>query len=428
MFVRLIVLACMLLWQEPAYDFVANNGTSDCEQTGQALSENSETTNQASAENSESTVQETSGDAEHTVQAMASDYDVNHAYEEIYDLLQIDEMQSELSKHGLTGTYNFKDLIKAVQNDNSKGVFYSLISMIQSYLFQNINTFKTLMIEVLSVVLLGSIFIHLSNSFGNGFVSENGFYVAYLIITSILLTAFSVSMETARQTLQQLIILIQIFVPVYALAMQYLGRPLTAMGMYELITIGIFVVQIIILKFVLPMIRFYVVTAMINNLNKEDMFSKLCKFVQFIIRWILKTVIVVVAGLNVIKSLLEPQMDELSKHAISKLIASVPGGGIVSVLTGTFLGAGAIIKNSIGIAGILLIVGLLLIPLLQMFLMMVFAKITAVMIQPIGEKRFVEGVETLADGMKLLLQSIASSTVLFILTIAIMAFASRGGT
>lgn len=358
---------------------------------------------------------------------VANDSSLDEAYEEIYTSLGIDEMERELSKNGFQGNLSVKELVQAVQRDNTRGIIHSLIQMIQSYLFHNITSFKALMVEVISVVLLGSIFIHLSNSFGNGFVSENGFYVSYLIITSILLAAFSMSMQMVRQTLQELVILVQIIAPVYALSMQYLGHPLTATGMYELITIGIFIVQIIILKFVLPMIQFYVVTAMINNLNKEDTFSKLCKFIQFVVRWILKTIIVVVAGLNVIKSLIEPQVDELSKHAISKLIASVPGGGIVSVLTGTFLGAGAIIKNCIGVVGIVLIVGLLLIPLLKAFLMMLFARITAVLIQPIGEKRFVEGVETLADGMKLLLQAMASSIVLFVLTIAIMAFASKGG-
>ena len=356
-----------------------------------------------------------------------ADYDTAQAYEEICEILQIDEAEHKLKEYGFQQNISFKELIHTVQNGNTNGVVGLFLSRLRDYMFGNINEFRTMMVEVISIVLLGSVFIHLSNSFGNGFVSENGFYVSYLIISSILLTAFSVTLQMVHQTLEQLIILIQIIAPVYAVAMQYLGHPLTATGMYELITIGIFIVQILILKIVLPMIQFYVITSMINHLNKEDMFSKLCKFVQYFVRWILKTLIVFVAGLNVIKSLIEPQMDALSKHAISKLIASVPGGGIVSVLTGTFFGAGAIIKNCIGVAGIILIVGLLFFPILKTFLMMLTARLTAVIIQPIGEKRFVDGVETLAEGMKLLLMALSCSIVLFVLTIAVMAYASKGG-
>lgn len=351
----------------------------------------------------------------------------NQAYEEIYEMLEIDEAMHELTKQGVSDNIGFEQLAVMLKNGNTSGIVNVFLSIVYQYLFHNINAFRGMMLEVISIVLLGSIFIHLSTSFGNGFVSENGFYVAYLIITSILITAFSMSMIMVQKTLRQLIILVEILAPVYALAMQYLGKMHTAIGMYELITIGIFVVQIIILKFVLPMIQFYVITSMINNLNKEDTFSKLCKFVQFMVRWILKTVIIFIVGLNVIKSLIEPQMDELSKHAVSKLIASVPGGGIVSILTGTFFGAGAILKNCIGVVGILLIGLVLLIPLLKTFLLMLTAKLTAIIIQPIGEKRFVDGVETLADGMKLLLLAMGSSIVLFVLTIAIMAYASKGG-
>ena len=64
---------------------------------------------------------------------------------------------------------------------------------------------------------------------------------------------------------------------------------------------------------------------------------------------------------------------------------------------------------------------------LKTFLMMLTARLTAVIIQPIGEKRFVDGVETLAEGMKLLLMALSCSIVLFVLTIAVMAYASKGG-
>jgi hypothetical protein len=49
------------------------------------------------------------------------------------------------------------------------------------------------------------------------------------------------------------------------------------------------------------------------------------------------------------------------------------------------------------------------------------------MIQPVGDKRYVEGVETLAKGMVLLLHTIGSSVVLFMLTIAIMSYATNNG-
>ena len=57
---------------------------------------------------------------------------------------------------------------------------------------------------------------------------------------------------------------------------------------------------------------------------------------------------------------------------------------------------------------------------------MMVVKITAAMIQPVGEKRYVEGIDSLAKGTAMLLKALLSSAVLFILTIAIMAYLSKG--
>ena len=59
---------------------------------------------------------------------------------------------------------------------------------------------------------------------------------------------------------------------------------------------------------------------------------------------------------------------------------------------------------------------------------MLIIRITAVIIEPVGEKRFVEGLDGLAQGIKLLLLCIFSAVTLFVLTIAIMAYATNSGS
>ena len=169
----------------------------------------------------------------------------------------------------------------------------------------------------------------------------------------------------------------------------------------------------------LPLIEFYVIVALVNNLQKEDSFSKLCELVQSLIKWILRTIIVVVIGLNVIKGLLEPQMDILGKTAVNRALTAIPGS-VVSVLAGTYLACGMIVKNSIGITGILILSGICLIPIIKLFLLMFTVRITTALIQPMGDKRYVDGTTALANGIGMLMQALASALVLFIITLAIM--------
>ncbi len=346
-------------------------------------------------------------------------------YDELYDLLGIDKTQKALTQVDLD--VDLSKLVDDIATGNDKEVGGKLLSMVKDALVGELLYNKELMIQIVTIVLLGSIFVNLASSFGTSFISENGFYITYLIITSIMLVSFVNTMDMASNTIERTLNLVKLLVPLYALAMNFIGQTVASVGMYELVMVGIWIVQVIILRFIIPMIKFYVIISLINNLNQEDSFSKLGLLVMNIVNWVLKTVVYFVLGLNVIKGLIEPQIDAIGRNTVNRLATLVPGGAIVSSLTGTFLGAGVVVKNSIGVAGIIILLILILGPVLKLLLVMFTVRVTSVMIQPIGEKRYVDGVEALAKGNQMLLQTMFSSAVLFMITLAIVAYSGRGG-
>lgn len=349
------------------------------------------------------------------------------AFDSIYDRLELEDLDRELKKNGINLSLSTKDIIKDISNGNTKGVSAKFRSIIKNELVGQIAENKNLMIVLITVVLIGSVFVNLSKSMGNGFISDNGFYITYLIITAIMLSSFMITLDMVCDSIRLLLVMIKIIIPFFAVAVNFIGHASSSAAMYEIIMIGIWLVESIILSIIIPMIRFFVIVTLINNLNKEDYFSKLTKLINSLVNWILKSVIIFIAGLNIIKSLIEPHIDMLGKNAANKLMAALPSGSMISVLTGTFLGAGIVIKNSIGIAGIVLIGLIICAPVLKTVFVMLIIRVTSVILQPIGEKRYIDGLEGLAQGIKLLLLCIFSSVTLFVLTIAIMAYATNSG-
>lgn len=346
-------------------------------------------------------------------------------YDEIYDEIGLYDVQSGINNSGLKGI-SFTSIFMGIKNNDFGYVKQSVWQIVKKVTVEDILTSKQLIIQLIIVVLLGSVFVRFSGSFNGSFVSEQGFYVTYLIITSILLSSFLISLDIVERAIENIISFIKVVVPVYALSMNFIGNTVSSYGMYELIMVGIWLVQVVISGVILPMIKFYVIISLLNNLNKEDSLSKMCTLIKKMVMWMLKTIIFFIAGLGIIKSLLEPQIDSLGKTAINRIVSAIPGGGMGAVITGTFLKAGVVIKNSIGIAGILVLGIIALAPVLKTFILMILIRLTAAMLQPIGEKRYVNGVETLASGMSLLLKAIGSSVALFMLIVAIMAYASNG--
>ncbi len=366
-----------------------------------------------------------------TTKYEATEYDIYHddypvsEYHEIFQQLNMDKSQAELNK--LNVDVDLSALVHDIVSGNDMEVGKRLVFIARDAMLGDLLYNKELMIQIVTIVLLGSIFVNLASSFGTSFISENGFYITYLIITSVMLVSFVTTMDMATAAIERTLNLVKVLVPLYALAMNFIGQTAASVGMYELVMVGVWIVQVIILRFILPMIKFYVIISLINNLNQEDSFSKLGILVMNIVNWVLKTVVYLVLGLNVIKGLIEPQIDAIGRNTVNRLATIVPGGGIVSSLTGTFLGAGVVVKNSIGVAGIIILLIVVLGPILKLLLVMFTVRVTSVMIQPIGEKRYVDGVEALAKGNQMLLQTMFSSAVLFMITIAIVAYSGKGG-
>ncbi len=352
------------------------------------------------------------------------DTDYESSYQEIYEILNLDNTEKLLRQENIN--LNLKGLIEDIVSGEGGYVGEQLMSILKEQLIGEIVFNRELMLQIVIVVLLGSIFVNLANSFGTGFVSENGFYITYLIITSMLLLSFVGTMDMVSASIEKILTTIKIMVPLYALAMNFVGQSVASVGMYEVVMVGIWLVQVVILKFIIPMIKFYVIISLVNNLNQEDSFSKLSALVMNVVNWVLKTVVYFIVGLNLIKGLVEPQIDALGRNTVNRVATLLPGGGMVNALTGTFLGAGVVVKNSIGVAGIVILLIVVLAPIIKLLVIMLTVRITSAMIQPIGERRYVEGVEALARGNQLLLQTIFSSVVLFMLTIAIVAYSAKG--
>ena len=331
----------------------------------------------------------------------------NVIYDSIFDELNLDEVERALQQQGIQTAMPITEMVKKQVEGDNKSVLSALLATISSVFFGELSQNKGLLLELVGIVLIGSIFVNLSNSFAGGFISENGFYITYMLMTSLLLTSFSMAYSITLAALDKVLVAVRLLVPAF------------------LLLVGIWLIQAVIIRLVLPLIEFYVIVALVNNLQKEDSFSKLCELVQSLIKWILRTIIVVVIGLNVIKGLLEPQMDILGKTAVNRALTAIPGS-VVSVLAGTYLACGMIVKNSIGITGILILSGICLIPIIKLFLLMFTVRITTALIQPMGDKRYVDGTTALANGIGMLMQALASALVLFIITLAIMSGATNG--
>lgn len=108
---------------------------------------------------------------------------------------------------------------------------------------------------------------------------------------------------------------------------------------------------------------------------------------------------------------------------------AIPGvGDAIGGVTEVILGTAVLVKNSIGVAGMLICVLLCVGPVIQMAVMaLMYKAVRAALAQPVSDKRLVNCMESVGEGCRLLLRMLFTVGVLFLLTIAIAAAAAGKG-
>jgi stage III sporulation protein AE len=184
-------------------------------------------------------------------------------------------------------------------------------------------------------------------------------------------------------------------------------------------------VDFLIIKAVIPLINFYLIIVLANNLSKEDMLSKLAGLLETVISWTLKSLLAAVIGFQAIQGLIVPVADQVKRSAIFKASSALPGiGNAIGSVAETVIGAGVLLKNAIGVAGLVVIIIICLVPIVQLTVVTLIYKFSSASLQPISDKRIVECISASAKSAQMLLQCVLVAAVLFLLTITIVAIST----
>lgn len=317
---------------------------------------------------------------------------------------------------------DFGDLVSELVSGDMKGAASMTVDLVKDKLFYEIRSNKESMVHILLIAVIAAVFTNFSSVFQNQQISETGFYILYILLMTVCITSFQVIMQSVSDSLNILLTFMKILGPVYFLGVAFAAGSVSAVAFYNLVLLLIFVVELLILNFLIPLIHVEIMINILNNLSQEDYLSKMGELLHTVISWTLKTMLACVVGMNVIQGLLSPAIDSLKHSVVTRSAEAIPGigdalGGVAEVVLGTAV----LIKNGIGVAGAVICVIICLVPVLQIAVMALMYKLAAALIQPVSDKRIVGCISSIGDGCQLVLRMVFTTGVLFLLTIAVVA-------
>ena len=171
----------------------------------------------------------------------------------------------------------------------------------------------------------------------------------------------------------------------------------------------------------LPFVQVYTILEVLNHLSSEEYLSKMADLIHTGIDWSIKTLLACVVGLNLVQGMLLPVIDSVKRGVVTKTAEAIPGiGDAIGGMTEVVLGTTVLIKNSIGITGAIICVGICAVPFLQVAVVAFLYKLVAAVIQPVSDQRIVGCISGIGKGYQLLLRIIFTTGLLFLLKIVIV--------
>lgn len=320
---------------------------------------------------------------------------------------------------------NFGDyvqrLIKGQESFSITAIGSKLLAQVRGELKANISTFG----QIIAISLIAAIFTNLSMAFKFNQVSETGYYVTYILLFGLLITSFIGASNIAAKVISQLLDFMKALVPSYFMSVAYCSGSMTSFVFYEATLIIITLVDLVIIKLVIPLINFYLIIVLANNLSKEDMLSRLAGLIETIIQWVLRSLLAAVIGFNTIQGLIVPVADQIKRSTFYKATSAIPGvGGAIGGVTEVVIGSGILLKNAIGVAGLMVIIIICVLPIIKLAVVTLIYRLSGAVLQPVSDKRIIECISATASSTQLLLKSVIIGAVLLLLTITIVAIST----
>lgn len=340
--------------------------------------------------------------------------------DEMIDNLELQEVEIAV-RQLLEEDISFLNMIKNLMEEGQAFDSKTWEQLGKNILQEAVGIQKDIFVQIIFLILLAALCANLSHIFSSQQIGEIAFYMCYSIMFVLLLKSVTRFSEEIQTTLEKSIEFMRILLPSYYLAVTVSTGSATATIFYQMIMGVILIAEQIILKILLPGIRFYFLIDLINYLTKEELLSKMTELMKNMIDWSLKSILGGLVGIQMIHRLLTPAIDSLKRTVLGKTAGAIPGfGNIFEGVTEIVLGSAVLVKNCLGIAAMLILVLLAIYPVIRIGVSALSYQFLSAVLQPIADKRMISCVYSMGECLMFHLRIILATEVMFLLTIILL--------
>ena len=346
---------------------------------------------------------------------------IAQAKEQAFDI-DYTEIEAVLEEIGVNESGSFEEVVLRLLRGD-----YSMTEFKENLFAEGMGQWKeekTQLIRLFTIAIAATVFTNFTKSLKQGQAAETGFFISYMLIAIGMISVFTASKTVAELVLGQILSFMRVLLPAYCVGIAFTTGSMSAAAFYEGSLLAVIAAEMLMKHVILPLIHLYFLLSLVTYMVKEDFLSRCAEFCSQAAAFLMKTMVAFVIGIGTIQGMLTPAADELKRSVFMKTAGALPGvGNLLTGVTQTVLSAGVLLRNTIGIAGAIFLILIVLFPLLRLGLLAVLYYAGAAILQPVSDKRMLACFTAAGRTHVLLVQMVFYTALLFLLSILLVAAA-----
>ena len=282
---------------------------------------------------------------------------------------------------------------------------------------------------ILAIIIIHSILKSISESLENDSVSKLIYYVQYIAIITIIMGNFSDIINLVKETTTNLIGFMNTLIPVLISLMVYTGSITTTSILEPIILFMINFIGNLIQDILIPVILIITSISIISKISDRVQINKISKFLKSSTVWLLGTILTIFVGVVSLEGTLSSSVDGITAKTAKAIVSSaVPVvGKILGDVVDSVLGCGVILKNAVGFVGVIIIIGICILPILKLTVLTFSYKLVASVSEVIADDKILKLLDEIADIFKILLAILVSIMFMVIIGTTLLIKMSNTG-
>ncbi|WP_164668646.1 stage III sporulation protein AE [Virgibacillus doumboii] len=280
---------------------------------------------------------------------------------------------------------------------------------------------------LLLLTLFSTILQTMHTAFEQSTVSKVAYYVVYIVLIFLALNSFYLAVSYAKDAIDTMSGFMIALLPLMLGIMATLGNVITVSFFHPIVFFLIHASGVLVSKFILPLLFLSALLLIVSTLNENYKVTHLANLFKSVGMGTLGVFLTVFLGVMSVQGATSAIQDGVAMKT-TKFIT----GNFIPVVGRTFtdaadtiLSASLLLKNAVGIVGVLIVVFVAAFPAIKIFVIAIIYKLAAAVLQPIGDGPVITTLNTISKYIVYILACLLAVSLMFFLAIVILVAASN---